>query len=345
MKTIAAVLVETGKPLELAELEIPRLKPGQVLVEIVFSGVCHTQLQEVRGYRGEDKFLPHCLGHEAGGIVQEIGPGVMKVKPGDRVILSWIKGLGTNVPGTVYDWGERKVNSGAVTTFSQYSVVSENRLTPMPNGLSMEDSPLLGCAAPTGIGAVLNAAKSGPGQSIAVFGTGGVGLCSIIGAALSSCVPIIAIDLLESKLELAAKLGATHFINAASGNPVELLESICPGGVDFCIEASGSPEAMRQSLQSVRPQGGTTVIIGNARQGETLSIDPGQLNMGKRMLGTWGGDCNPDVDFPRLAKLVTSGRINLKPLTTKKYSLQQVNQALNDLEAGLAARPIIDMTE
>ncbi len=129
MKTTAAILVETGKPLELAELDIPALKPGQVLVEIAFSGVCHTQLSEVRGHRGQDNFLPHCLGHEASGTVRELGAGVTKVADGDRVVLSWIKGSGANVPGTVYGWDGRKVNAGGVTTFMRHAVISENRLT------------------------------------------------------------------------------------------------------------------------------------------------------------------------------------------------------------------------
>src|SRR6267154_5592743 len=126
MKTTAAVLVELGKPLELADLEIPVLKPGQALVEVSYSGVCHTQVGEARGYRGEDKFLPHCLGHEGSGIVRGLSPGVTKVKEGDRAILSWIKGSGGDVPGTVYHWDGRSVNSGAITTFSRYSVISEN---------------------------------------------------------------------------------------------------------------------------------------------------------------------------------------------------------------------------
>src|SRR5882724_3599700 len=127
MKTTAAVLVELGQPLELADLDIPVLKPGQALIEVAYSGVCHTQVGEARGHRGEDKFLPHCLGHEGSGVVREIGPGVSKVKPGDRAILSWIKGSGADVPGTVYDWNGRTVNAGGITTFATYSVISENR--------------------------------------------------------------------------------------------------------------------------------------------------------------------------------------------------------------------------
>src|SRR5438552_12174900 len=134
MKTTAAVLVELGRPLEVADLDVPALRPGQILVEVAFSGVCHTQILEARGHRGEDRFLPHCLGHEGSGTVRETGPGVSKVKPGERVILSWIKGSGADVPGTVYGWNGRKVNAGGITTFATLSVISENRLTPLPDG-------------------------------------------------------------------------------------------------------------------------------------------------------------------------------------------------------------------
>lgn len=343
MKTPAAVLVETGKPLVVADLEIPALKPGQVLVEVINSGVCHTQVLECRGYRGKDKFLPHCLGHEGGGIVKEVGQGVSKVKLGDRVILSWIKGSGFDVPGTVYKWDGRDVNAGAITTFSHYSVISENRLTVIPDSLSMQEAALLGCAIPTGVGVVFNVARPDPGQSIAIFGTGGVGLCAVSGATIAGCVPIIAVDILDDKLELAKEMGATHCINAAKTDPVEEIKRLCPTGTDFAIEASGRPDVMLQALYSVRNQGGAAVIVGNARHGERIRLDPFQLNLGKRLLGTWGGDSQPDKDYPRYAKLLSAGKLNIQPLMSRTYTLSEINDAIDDLEAGRVARPIIDM--
>ena len=343
MKTAAAVLVELGQPLELAELEIPPLKLGQVLVEVVFSGICHTQLLEIRGYRGEDRFLPHCLGHEGSGIVCQAGPSVTKVKPGDRVILSWIKGSGADVPGTTYRWGDRTVNAGAITTFSRYSVISENRLTILPEGIPMREAAALGCAVPTGLGAVFNTARPRPGQSIAIFGVGGIGLCSVAAAAISGCWPIIAVDVRSEKLELARQLGATHGINAESDNVVDAITHLCPGGVDFAIEASGRPEVMVQALESVCNQGGTAVVIGNARQGEYMQLDPKQLNLGKRLLGTWGGDNWPDRDYPRYCKLLSSGKLDLKPLLKRAYALREINDAIDDLEAGQVQRPLLDL--
>ena len=344
MKTIAAVLVETGKPLVLAELDIPPLRPGQVLVEIACSGVCHTQILECRGYRGEDRYLPHCLGHEGSGIVCDTGPEVRKAKAGDRVVLSWIKGSGADVVGTAYQWGSRTVNAGGITTFSRHAIISENRLTVIPDDVAIQQAALLGCAIPTGVGAVFNTATPRPGQSMAIFGTGGIGCCAVAGAAIAGCTPIIAVDIRQDKLELAKQMGATHCVHVAGVDPVAEIHRLCQGGVDFAIEASGRPEVILQALHSVRSQGGAAVVIGNARYGERIELDPQQLNMGKRLLGTWGGDSWPDRDYPRYYKLLSSGKLNLEPMLTKTYRLCHINDAIDDLEIGKVIRPLIDMT-
>ena len=355
MKTLAAVLVQTGHPLELLDLELPALKAGQVLVEVRISGICHTQLLEVRGHRGKDAYLPHCLGHEGVGDVLEIGQGVSKVKPGDAVILSWIKGSGADVPGLVYrdTTNRRTVNAGGITTFQRYAVVSENRLTVMSAGVPIVQAALLGCAVPTGVGAVLNTAGAGAGDSIAVFGCGGVGLCAVAGAASvnrteessGGASPVIAIDVIDAKLKLAVSMGATHTINASdSGDDVvERVLAIESGGVDIAIEATGLPAVMRQAFESVKPRGGRAVVIGNARFGSELTIDPAQLNQGKQLRGTWGGDSQPDRDYQRYGDLLASGTIDLSPLMSEPFSLERVNEALDALESGAVARPMIDM--
>lgn len=345
MKTLAALLVETGRPLELAEITLPALRPGQVVVEIAYSGVCHTQLLECRGHRGPDRFLPHCLGHEGSGIVMETGPGVTKVKPGDTVVLSWLKGSGSTVVGTQYDWNGRAVNAGPVTTFQRHAVVSDSRLTVIPNGFPLATAALVGCAVPTGVGVVFNTAAARPGQSIAVFGAGGIGLCAIAAARATGCDPVIAVDVLPSKLEIARTMGATHTVDAAREDVVAAIKAICPTGLDIAIESSGRPAVMAQSLSAVRPQGGTTVVVGNAHAGETLSIDPQQLNQGKRLLGTWGGDSDPDRDYARYCRLLTAGKIDIAPLLSTPYPLERINAALDDLEAGHVARPLIAMAE
>lgn len=341
MKTTAAVLVEPGRPLEVTDLDVPALKPGQTLVEIAFCGVCYTQILEARGHRGEDRYLPHCLGHEGSGTVREVGPGVGKVKPGDRVILSWIKGGGADVGGTAYGWNGRTVNAGAITTFATYSVISENRLTVLPDGFPMRLAALVGCAVPTGAGVVFNTARPRPGQSVVVFGVGGIGSCAVAAAVLAGCVPVVAVDVNGDKLALATQLGATNAVHAKKDDPVEQVRALCPGGADFAIEATGNPAVMRQALACVRPQGGTAVVVGNARHGQTLEIDPRELNQGKRLLGTWGGDNVPDRDFPRYCKLISAGRLNVEPLVSRTYGLHDINAALDDLERGHCARPLI----
>jgi S-(hydroxymethyl)glutathione dehydrogenase/alcohol dehydrogenase len=344
MKTDAAILVDIQKPLVVTSIEIPPLKPGQVLVDISYSGICHTQLSEWKGNRGEDKFLPHCLGHEGSGIVRETGAGVTKVKKSDRVIISWIKGSGADVPSTIYRWGNRPVNSGGVTTFSRLSVISENRLTIIPNDISMQEAALIGCAIPTGLGSVLNTAKPRPGQSIVIFGTGGIGLCAVAGAAISGCAPIIAVDINQEKLAVAKKMGATHCICSKTADPLQEIMKICSGGADYAIEATGIPDVMNLALTSIRAQGGIAIIIGNAKFGDTLVIDPRQLNMGKQLRGTWGGDNNPDIDFPRYCQLVKYKKLKLDTLMSPAYALDNINQAMIDLANGKVVRPLIDMS-
>lgn len=343
MKTLAAILVETGRPLALDALAVPPLKPGQVLVDVAYSGVCRTQLLECGGHKGTDPYLPHCLGHEGSGVVRETGEGVRKVKPGDRVLLSWIKGSGADVPGTVYDWNGRAVNAGGITTFSRQAVISENRLTPLPQDVDLRSAALLGCAVPTGLGMVFNTLKPSPGQSLAVFGAGGIGLCAVQGAAICGCTPVIAVDVLESKLDTAMRIGATHRVNPAEEDVVRAVRAICPQGLDCAVEASGRPQVMAQALSCVRNQGGRVAVAGNAPFGESLVLDPGELNKGKHILGTWGGDNRPDRDFPRYIRLLQSGKLDLSLLAAQDYALEEINQALADLKSGRTIRPVIDM--
>ncbi|MBR0848976.1 zinc-binding dehydrogenase [Bradyrhizobium diazoefficiens] len=343
MKTQAALLVQTGQPLVLADIETPTLKPGQVLVEVAYSGACGTQVMEWRGDKGEDKWVPHCLGHEGTGTVLETGSAVTKVKPGDKVVLSWIKGTGVEAGGAVYDWDGKKVNAGGVTTFQRHSVVSENRLTLLPPDMPMDVAVLLGCAAPTGMGAVYNVLKAQPGDAVAVFGTGGIGLNALMAAALAGAMPVIGIDPNPTRRALAKLYGATHVIDAASDVLAEI-KKIVPQGVDLAVESSGIPAVMEQAINATRQQGGRAVVIGNARHGAVLPLNPGVFNQGKSLLGTWGGDSVPDRDYGRYGRLLSSGRFPVRDLLSKPYSLAQADQALQDLAAGKVGRPLIDMS-
>src|SRR5438874_2667748 len=257
MKTQAALLVETGKPLVLAEIEIPPLKPGQVLVQIAYSGACGTQVMEWRGDKGEDKWVPHCLGHEGSGVVLEVGSAVSKVKAGDKVVLSWIKGSGIEAGGAVYHWEGRKVNAGGVTTFQRDAVVSENRLTLLPGDLPMDVAVLLGCAAPTGMGAVYNVLKAQPGDAVAVFGTGGIGLNALMAAALAGAMPVIGIDPNPTRRALAKIYGATHVIDPSDTDVLGEIKRIVPQGVDVAVASSGVPAVMEPADKATRPTGGS----------------------------------------------------------------------------------------
>jgi S-(hydroxymethyl)glutathione dehydrogenase/alcohol dehydrogenase len=343
-KTTAAVLVETNAPLQVMEIEIPDLKNGQVLVDIAYSGICHSQLNEVNGLRGPDKFLPHTLGHEGSGTVIKTGPNVNKVKKGDRVVLTWLKGSGTDVPSTNYGSEIGTLNSGAISTFMRQTVVSENRLVPIPDTMPFKEAALLGCAIPTGSGIVLNDLNVQAGQTLAVFGVGGIGISAVMAACALKASKIIAIDVLEDKLELARELGATHTINAATENVASIVSDITDGtGVDFAIEAAGKKEVIESAFQSVRNGGGKCIVAGNPPHGTHFEIDPFDLIRGKMLVGSWGGGTNPDTDFPRYISMYSENQLPLEKLLGKEYELEDINRALSDLEDGRVLRPLIKM--
>ncbi|MCA9068822.1 MAG: zinc-binding dehydrogenase [Planctomycetaceae bacterium] len=343
MKTTAAVLVTLRESLELIDLEIPALKPGQVLVEIRYSGVCHTQLMEWQGQRGEDRFLPHCLGHEGSGTIIDVGPNIKKCRPGDKVILSWMKGHGADVPGTQYRCGQRTVNAGGITTFMRHAILSENRVTPLVEELSATEAAFLGCAVATGLGSVKNTLNISQGSSVLVIGLGGIGLFAVAGAKFNGANPIIAADINDQRLSSAKNMGATHLLNVKGSNLLKELQRICPGGVSYAIEATGQVNVMQQALSAVKPRGGAVAIIGNAAFGQTLSLDPSELNQGKKLFGTWGGDNHPDDDFLTYQRLFAEKKLSADALRPTVYSLENINQALIDFHNRSVTRPLIDM--
>lgn len=343
MKTLAAILVQTGQDLILDEITIPPLQAGQCLVKILYSGVCHTQILEARGYRGEDKFLPHLLGHEGVGEVVEIGSDVKNIKKGELVVLSWIKGQGANVPGTQYDWNGKTVNSGAITTFSHYSVISENRLSPLDKKLDLKTSALVGCAAATGMGALLNTGEYKDGEKIAIIGLGGVGLMALQAALSQNCPLIIAVDRLASKLKIASEMGAHHTIDASQSSWIEEVLKIIPSGPDVIIEATGVPQVMAQALECVKAQGGRTVILGNAPFGQKIEFNPSLLNQGKQLRGSWGGDSVPQRDYPKIMQMMKNEQLDFSQFIKDVYPLEKINEAITDLEQGKVLRPLIKM--
>ncbi len=339
MKFKAAILVELKKPLVVEEIETPPLRFGQVLVQILCSGICGAQLNEIEGAKGPDKFLPHLLGHEATASVVEVGEGVTAVKPGDRVVCHWRKGAGLQAPTALYSSKSfPKINSGWVTTFSEYSVVSENRVTRVPADFDPESGALLGCAVTTALGVINNNAKLGIGESIAVFGTGGVGLNIIQFAAKVAAHPIIGIDLHDHKLELARKLGATHTLNARSGDLREAIRRIAgPPGVDVAIENTGVADVIETAYDVTGPQGRVILVGVPPKAARHPSFYTLPLHFKKVLTGSEGGDCRPEIDIPKLVRLCAAGKLDFQGLVSRRYRLEQINEAIDDLKNGRVA--------
>ena len=342
MKSRAAILVEQKKPLVIEEVEVPAPKLGQVLVKVFASGICGSQIGEIDGVKGPDKFLPHLLGHEGCGEVLEVGEGVRTVKPGDRVVLHWRKGAGLESVTPVYESRIGKVNAGWVTTFNEYALVSENRVTAIPADFDPGIAALFGCAVTTGFGVVTTNAHLAIGQSIAIFGAGGIGLNIVQGAALAGGNPIIALDRFDNRLELARSLGATHTINVTRADAAEEIKKIVGhDGVDVAVDNTGNVEviALASRLTNAR---GRTVLVGVPPKDATAAISTLPLHFEKRLTGSHGGECRPDVDIPRYVRLVREGRLHLGGLIGKRYPLTDINTAIADMTSGrLAGRAIV----
>jgi S-(hydroxymethyl)glutathione dehydrogenase/alcohol dehydrogenase len=332
----AAVLVKQNAPLEVYEVEVPKLDIGQVLVRVEYSGVCGKQIDEITGRQGQDRFIPHLLGHEGGGTVMEAGPGVKKVKRGDRVVMHWIKGTGIDSAPPRFSYKGKTLSAGWVTTFSENSIVSENRLTPVSGDAGFDVLALLGCAVTTGLGIVFNNVGLKPGQSIAVFGVGGVGLNVIQGADLVNAYPVVAIDKSAEKLEFAKKFGATHTVNVEGDDVGAMLTEISKGrGFDAAVDTTGV-NAVRQAAYEATYNKGLTVFCGVPFAGDRISIDSFPLHFGRRIIGSHGGDTVPDVDIPRYLDLYRLGKLKLDQLISARFPLAEVNRAVELVRDGLA---------
>jgi S-(hydroxymethyl)glutathione dehydrogenase/alcohol dehydrogenase len=340
----AAVLVAANAPLELCDIDIPKLDVGQVLVGIHYSGICGKQIDEIVGRR-PDPYLPHLLGHEGAGVVADVGPGVRKVRPGDSVVLHWMKGSGIDSATPQFRVKGRgtPVNAGCVTTFSDYTIASENRLTRIPSGVKADVAALLGCAVTTGLGIVFNNANVKPGESIAVFGVGGVGLNVIQGAVLVNAHPIVAIDLFDQKLDVARSFGATHCINARNEDVLANLQKLSDGrGIDVCVDTTGNRKVRETAYDATAPKG-RTIFAGVPDAGEKICIDSFPIHFGRRLIGSHGGETRPDEDIPRYLKLSELGKLQLEPLITHRFPLEQINEAIGLVRSGGAGRCLVQM--
>jgi len=341
----AAILVEQRKPLVIDEVELPQsLEVGQVLVKVHYSGICGSQIGEIDGAKGPDKFLPHLLGHEASGTVVEIGPGVKHVKPGDVVVMHWRKGLGIEGAPPSYKWRGEKLNAGWIATFNEYAIVAENRVTAIPSDSDLEVAALFGCAITTGFGVVENNAHVRIGESVVVFGAGGVGLNIVQAAALVGAYPVIAVDLHDNRLDLAKTMGATHLINSSKQDAKEEIQKILGvQGPDVFIDNTGQPTIIEMGYEITKPQG-RVVLVGVPKKGNNINIYSLPMHFGKGLSGSQGGEAIPNLDIPRYQGMFTAGRIKLKELITERLALEDINQAIDNMRSGkMSGRCMIKM--
>lgn len=342
MRTRAAILVEQHAPLVIDEVVLPEPTFGQVLVRIEYSGVCGSQVGEIDGKKGPDRWLPHLLGHEGTGTVEAVGPCVTTVRVGERVILHWRPGAGVQGPTPTYEWGGRRVNAGWVTTFQDLSLVSENRVTPLPAGLDPESGVLYGCALTTAFGVIGRDARVRAGESVVIYGAGGVGASVIVAARLAGAWPVVAVDVQRSKLELARRLGATHVVQPGPGSSTRerVLAALGATGADVVIETSGVPEVMEEAHALTSAQG-RTILVGVPPHGYRLPVPTLPLHFGKLLTGSHGGAAEPTYDIPRLARLQQAGGFDPAPLITHRFGLEQINDAIEALRGGAAIRCVV----
>lgn len=337
MKAKAAILETLNRPLIVDEIEIPAPGPGQVLVRVHCSGICGTQIEEISAER--DPHLPHLLGHEGAGTVEWIGEGVTRVKMADPVVMHWRKGAGIESDYPKYTWRNKTIGGGLITTFNEFALVSENRLTPICEGTPWDVAALMGCAVTTGLGVVFKEAKLRPGESIAVIGCGGVGLNIIQAARMVSAWPIFAFDILEDKLTMAKHFGATNIYNLQK-------EPLAFGNVDVVVDCTGAVELIEKGLEITAAKG-RMILVGlpHGKQSSTIQIqNMHQHFTGKKIIFSNGGSTDPNIDIPRYLGLYREGLLDLINLLTDRFPLDEINLALDMARTGAAGRCVVEMT-
>src|SRR5574341_777285 len=360
-KARAAIFVEPKKPLVVDEVEFPDPGPDQVLVKLFASGVCHSQIHTMQRPARPGHRLPALLGHESTGVVAAKGRDVGHVKEGDHVITTWVDrdSSTTNQPLVMHalndraqytaNWKGREVTHSAAT-WAEYALAQERVVLPMPKDMATDVTSIVGCAVMTGAGAIINTLQVRPGQSVVVFGAGGIGLCAISAASIVDAHPVIAVDVIGEKLEFARRFGASHVINAKEADAVPAIKDLTGGGADFAIDAIGLPQTQEQILRAVRPgfsglnKGGTALLIGITPPGAHAILDTSLFVGSRSFTRTSGGDCKPDRDFPIFLRWFREGKLKLNQLITNRYKLEQINEAVDDLEHGrILGRGIITL--
>ena len=351
VKGRAAIFVEPRRPLVVDEVEFPDPGTDQVLVKLFSSGVCHSQLHTMGRPPRPGRRLPALLGHESTGVVVAKGRDVKHVKEGDHVITTWVDrdNATTTLPLVDHslndreqytaNWKGQKVSHSAAT-WGEYALASERVVLSMPSDIATDVTSIVGCAVMTGAGAIINTLQVRSGQSVAIFGAGGIGLCAIAAAAIVDAYPIIVVDVNDDKLIFARRFGATHTVNSNAGNAVQSIQDLTSGGADFAIDAVGLPQTQEQILRAVRPgysgmnRGGTALLIGITPPDAKAILDTSLFIGNRSFTRTSGGDCKPDRDFPIFIRWYREGKLKLDELVTHRYTLDQINTAVDDLEHG-----------
>jgi S-(hydroxymethyl)glutathione dehydrogenase/alcohol dehydrogenase len=338
----SAILVKSRKPLIVDNIELPKqLRFGQVQVKIIYSGICGSQINEIDAKKGVDKYLPHLLGHEGSGVVEKIGEGVTRVKKGDHVVLHWRKSSGVEAEAAKYIWNGKKVNAGKVTTFSEKSIVSENRLTVIPKNFDLRIAPLFGCAIPTGFGVVNNDAQIKIGQSVIIFGVGGVGLNIAQASKMVSANPIVGIDINPKKINLAKKFGITHgFLSETKDLKNKILNVVGKKGADVSIDTTGISSVIEKAYDLTN-ENGKTILVGVPNN--KISIYSLPLHFKKILKGSHGGSAVPDIEIPRYIRLIKEKKMSVKNLITHQFNLSEINKAITLFRNGNCGRIIIKM--
>lgn len=368
MPEMNAAVLRSSDPIGVESVELTEPRAGEVLIKIAACGVCHSDLHWINNFRNNT--LPAgivppkaaILGHEVAGIVEEIGPGVTAVAPGDHVIVGFRPNCGGNCfycingtpwlcerpdnPDRAYTGEQPRLSQDGVPImqgvgvagFSEYTVMPERAAIKIRNDAPLETVCLIGCAVTTGVGAVINTAKIQSGSDIAVIGMGGVGLNIVQGARLAGARRIIAIDTMDNKLDMAANFGATHFVNASEGDPVEKARGFANGYIDYAFEAIGLGATCRQAFDMVR-DGGTAVVVGVVGQDITV---PGRAFLReKKLIGSFYGSNSLQRDIPKLVDLYMDGKIMVDELISKRRPLTEINEAFDDMLAGEVARSVL----
>jgi len=289
---------------------------------------------EIKGVKGPDPYLPHLMGHEGCATILEIGEGVKTVSPGDLVVLHWKKGAGIESNPPQYKYQDSKLNAGWITTFNEYAVISENRCTTIPKETNKKIASLFGCAITTGFGTIENIAKLKMGESVVIFGAGGIGLNMIQASLLRNAYPIIAVDLTEEKLSMAKEVGATHIINSKLKNAEEEITKILGGNkLDVFIDNTGIPSIIELGYRVLKLKG-KVVLVGVPKKGENINIFSLPMHFGKTIVGSHGGNINPEEDIIRYLKLINSKSINLERLISDYYDLKEINVGISKILDG-----------